>query len=300
VDAGDGHPGWWYLHLFDSSQPDVNWENPEIHEDYAATLRFWFDMGVDGFRIDVAHSLIKATGYPDGPEPDEVWTPGNETGPAWDQPRVHDVWREWRRIADGYDPPRAFVGEAWVRTTEAQAAYTRPDELHTTFNFHSSRRGGPRACGARSTTPSPRTRRWGRRPPGCWRTTTSGARRRATPRSRAPRRRTCRRSAICGRPTPTGCDATSCAAPRGRGRASSRCSRCRARRTSTRARSSASTRCSTCLPRRGRTPCSSAREASRWAATAAGCRSRGAATGPPTASARARRRGCPSPTTGGG
>ncbi len=132
----EGHPGWWYLHLFDDSQPDVNWENPEIHEDYATTLRFWFDMGVDGFRIDVAHSLIKAPGYPDGPEPDSTWTPGNETGPAWDQPRVHDVWREWRRLADTYDPPRAFVGEAWVRTTEAQAAYTRPDELHTTFNFH--------------------------------------------------------------------------------------------------------------------------------------------------------------------
>ncbi|MFN8169208.1 MAG: glycoside hydrolase family 13 protein [Candidatus Nanopelagicales bacterium] len=132
-----GHDGWWYLHLFDTSQPDVNWENPEIHEDYAATLRFWFDMGVDGFRIDVAHSLIKAPGYPDGPDPDGL-TPlaGNEAGPAWDQPRVHDVWREWRRLADSYDPPRAFVGEAWVATVEAQAAYTRPDELHTTFNFH--------------------------------------------------------------------------------------------------------------------------------------------------------------------
>jgi alpha-glucosidase len=132
-----GHQGWWYLHLFDSSQPDVNWENPEIHEDYATTLRFWFDMGVDGFRIDVAHSLIKEAGYPDGPEPEDL-TPlaGNESGPAWDQPRVHDVWREWRRLADTYDPPRAFVGEAWVATTEAQAAYTRPDELHTTFNFH--------------------------------------------------------------------------------------------------------------------------------------------------------------------
>ena len=131
-----GHAGWWYLHLFDSSQPDVNWDNPEVHDDYAKTLRFWFDLGVDGFRIDVAHSLVKAPGYPDGPEPDDVWTPGNEHGPAWDQPGVHDVWREWRRLSDGYDPPRAYVGEAWVRTVEAQAAYTRPDELHTTFNFH--------------------------------------------------------------------------------------------------------------------------------------------------------------------
>ena len=131
-----GHPGWWYLHLFDSSQPDVNWGNPEIHADYEKTLRFWFDMGVDGFRIDVAHSLIKEEGLPDGPEPDGQILAGNERGPAWDQPGVHEVWREWRRIADSYEPARAFVGEAWVATTEAQAAYTRSDELHTTFNFH--------------------------------------------------------------------------------------------------------------------------------------------------------------------
>jgi len=131
-----GHPGWWYLHLFDASQPDVNWGNPEIHEDYQKTLRFWFDMGVDGFRIDVAHSLIKADGLPDGPEPEARPLAGNERGPAWDQPGVHEVWREWRRVADSYQPPRAFVGEAWVATTEAQAAYTRSDELHTTFNFH--------------------------------------------------------------------------------------------------------------------------------------------------------------------
>ena len=131
-----GHAGWWYLHLFDSSQPDVNWGNPEIHADYDTTLRFWFDMGVDGFRIDVAHSLIKEDGLPDGPEPDGMPQAGNEHGPAWDQPGVHEVWREWRRVADSYEPARAFVGEAWVATTEAQAAYTRSDELHTTFNFH--------------------------------------------------------------------------------------------------------------------------------------------------------------------
>ena len=131
------HDGWWYLHLFDSSQPDVNWEHPEVHEDYARTLRFWFDVGVDGFRIDVAHSLIKAAGYPDGPDVDPTLVlAGSEEGPAWDQPRVHEVWREWRRVADSYDPPRVYVGEAWVQTTESQAAYTRPDELHTTFNFH--------------------------------------------------------------------------------------------------------------------------------------------------------------------
>ena len=131
------HDGWWYLHLFDSSQPDVNWSNPEVHADFERTLRFWFDLGVDGFRIDVAHGLVKADGYPDGPDPkDQKVLGGDERGPAWDQPAVHEIWREWRRVADSYSPDRAFVGEAWVQTTEAQAAYTRPDELHTTFNFH--------------------------------------------------------------------------------------------------------------------------------------------------------------------
>ena len=136
----EGHPGWWYLHIFDASQPDVNWDNPEIHADYEKTLRFWFDMGVDGFRIDVAHGLVKEPGYPDAgtaPGFDEVLAGApQEYSPMWDQPGVHDIWREWRRVADGYSPDRAYVGEAWVSTPERQADYTRPDELHTTFNFH--------------------------------------------------------------------------------------------------------------------------------------------------------------------
>jgi alpha-glucosidase len=136
----EGHPGWWYLHLFDASQPDVNWDNPEVHADYERTLRFWFDMGVDGFRIDVAHGLVKEPGYPDAPNDpsldDVLGGAAQEYSPHWDQPGVHDIWREWRRVADEYTPDRAYVGESWVRTPEAQAAYTRPDELHTTFNFH--------------------------------------------------------------------------------------------------------------------------------------------------------------------
>jgi alpha-glucosidase len=133
-----GHEGWWYLHLFDPTQPDLNWENPEVRADFEATLRFWFDLGVDGLRIDVAHTLIKAPGYPDAAEGLQGPVPGTGTDatPQSDQPRVHEVWRSWRRLADTYDPPRVFVGEAWVSTPEAQAAYTRPDELHTTFNFH--------------------------------------------------------------------------------------------------------------------------------------------------------------------
>lgn len=119
-----GDSGWWYLHIFDVSQPDVNWDNPEVAAEFERVMRFWFDRGVDGFRIDVAHGLVK--------EDDSV----ESTEPPWDQPGVHDIYRDWRRIADSYDPPRVFCAEAWVETLEREAAYVRPDELHTAFNFH--------------------------------------------------------------------------------------------------------------------------------------------------------------------
>ena len=57
--------GYWYLHLFDTTQPDLNWDNPEVHAEFRDTLRFWFDRGIDGFRIDVAHGLVKEAGLPD-------------------------------------------------------------------------------------------------------------------------------------------------------------------------------------------------------------------------------------------
>ncbi|GAP54538.1 oligo-1,6-glucosidase, partial [Arthrobacter sp. Hiyo6] len=61
----DGEPGDWYLHLFDTKQPDLNWENPEVREEMRSVLRFWLDRGVDGFRVDVAHGLVKEAGLPD-------------------------------------------------------------------------------------------------------------------------------------------------------------------------------------------------------------------------------------------
>jgi alpha-glucosidase len=135
-----GEPtGWWYLHLFDASQPDLNWEHPDVHAEFLETLRFWFDRGIDGFRIDVAHGLAKAAGYPPSGERDGAHTQllGEVLEqPQWDQPAVHDIWREWRKVANAYTPPRAFVGEVWVATPHAHAAYLRPDELHTAFNFH--------------------------------------------------------------------------------------------------------------------------------------------------------------------
>ncbi len=137
VTEPDGAPGEWYLHLFDAKQPDLNWDNPVVQAEFESILRFWFDRGVDGFRIDVAHGLIKDPALPDlgqdGRHPME--TVGGQGHPHWDRPGVHEIYRAWRKVADSYDPPRVFVAEAWVTSAERLAAYVRPDELHTAFDF---------------------------------------------------------------------------------------------------------------------------------------------------------------------
>ncbi|MGH3504987.1 MAG: glycoside hydrolase family 13 protein [Nocardioidaceae bacterium] len=127
-------PGEWYLHLFAPAQPDLDWTNPEVRAEFEDILRFWFDRGADGFRIDVAHGLSKEAGLPDaGPRP--PGPPHLAPHPAWDQDEVHEIYRGWRRVADSYDPPRIFVAEAWVADNTRLAQYTRPDELHTAFQF---------------------------------------------------------------------------------------------------------------------------------------------------------------------
>jgi alpha-glucosidase len=136
VTEADGHPGQWYLHLFTPEQPDVDWTNPDVQQDFDRTMRFWFGLGVDGFRIDVAHGLAKAVGLPDVGS--TVWPPvGVEVAdhPHWDRDEVHDIYRSWRSLADTYEDPRVFVAEAWVHHPERLARYVRGDELHTAFNF---------------------------------------------------------------------------------------------------------------------------------------------------------------------
>ncbi|MBP2370597.1 glycoside hydrolase family 13 protein [Pseudonocardia parietis] len=136
-----GGPAWervpdgqWYLHLFDVKQPDVNWEHPEIREDFERTLRFWFDRGVDGFRVDVANAMIKQPGLPDIEQGvNDVQDGGH---PYLDRDDVHEVYRSWRAIGDSYDPPKVFVAEAWVPDPERLARYLRPDELQTAFSFN--------------------------------------------------------------------------------------------------------------------------------------------------------------------
>ena len=138
----DGTPGQWYLHLFDIKQPDWNWDNRAVVDEFDAILRFWFDRGVDGFRIDVANSMAKAPGLPDlDVDPDTGRPLANSlTGsPYLNQPHVHDILRRWRTVADSYVDSdlgaRVFVSEAWVTPASELAKYVRPDELHSTFNF---------------------------------------------------------------------------------------------------------------------------------------------------------------------
>ncbi len=127
--------GWWYLHLFDSGQPDLNWSHQDVVKEFDDTLRFWFDRGVDGIRIDVAQGMVKQAGYPDVKDANDATLLDPHARPYFDQPEVHDIYRRWRKIADSYDPPRVFVAEAWLDTPEKRARYLRADELHTGFNF---------------------------------------------------------------------------------------------------------------------------------------------------------------------
>jgi alpha-glucosidase len=134
----EGHPGQWYLHLYTPEQPDLNWANAEVRADFEQTLRFWFDRGVDGFRIDVAHGLVKDEKLSDVGElrwPLTASSGDQVDHPHWDRPEVHEIYRSWRRIADSYPEPRVFVAEAWVGRAERLALYVRGDELHTAFNF---------------------------------------------------------------------------------------------------------------------------------------------------------------------
>ena len=148
-----GGPAWsriadgqWYLHLFDSSQPDLNWENPQVWEEFRSVLRFWLDRGVDGFRVDVAHGMVKAEGLPDwdeqvhmveGTDVDEQGQSEKtmDTGPYFDQDGVHEIYRDWNRVLAEYPGQRMLVVEAWIGPAERLALYVRPDEAQQAFNF---------------------------------------------------------------------------------------------------------------------------------------------------------------------
>ncbi|MEU1800435.1 glycoside hydrolase family 13 protein [Streptomyces sp. NPDC019937] len=131
----DGTPGEWYLHLFAPEQPDLNWDCPEVREEFDSVLRFWLDLGVDGFRIDVAHGMVKAPGMPDIGRTEQAKLIGSQVLPFFDQDGVHEIHRGWRRLLDSYPGMRIGVAEAWAPSAERLALYVRPDELHQAFNF---------------------------------------------------------------------------------------------------------------------------------------------------------------------
>src|SRR6478752_2075949 len=130
----DGNPGQWYLHLFDAEQPDLNWDDPEVFQDLAKTLRFWLDRGVDGFRIDVAHGMAKPPGLPDMRNPDLPMLTLDDDDPRFNHEGVHDIHRRIRTVLNDY-PHAVAIGEVWVYDNEQFARYLRADELHLGFNF---------------------------------------------------------------------------------------------------------------------------------------------------------------------
>ncbi|HTF08002.1 MAG TPA: glycoside hydrolase family 13 protein [Asanoa sp.] len=134
--------GQWYLHIFDSEQPDLNWELLEVRTEFEDILRFWLDRGVDGFRVDVAHGNVKAPGLPDVGYSSKTGRNQRQSRllegtalPYFDQDGVHEIYRSWRRILDSYPGGRMAVAEAWASTPERLARYVGPDELHQVFNF---------------------------------------------------------------------------------------------------------------------------------------------------------------------
>ncbi|MFJ4478381.1 glycoside hydrolase family 13 protein [Streptomyces xanthochromogenes] len=137
-----GGPAWtrtadgdWYLHLFAPEQPDLNWDHPAVHAEFESVLRFWLDLGVDGFRIDVAHGMVKAAGLPDIGASEQAKLIGSQVLPFFDQDGVHEIHRAWRALLDSYPGDRIAVAEAWAPSSERLALYVRPDELHQAFNF---------------------------------------------------------------------------------------------------------------------------------------------------------------------
>jgi len=150
-----GGPAWtqvddgqWYLHLFDRSQPDLDWRNLEVGDMFEDVLTFWLDRGADGFRVDVAHGLFKEAGLRDqaivggvepasGPlVPDVPMVERTALDePMWDQPEVHDVYRRWHDVLARYAGDRILVAEAWTEQPESMARYIRPDEMSQAFNF---------------------------------------------------------------------------------------------------------------------------------------------------------------------
>jgi alpha-glucosidase len=133
--ALDERSGQWYLHLFAPEQPDLNWWNPEVADEFERIIKFWLDRGADGYRIDVASALFKRKDLADRPMTKDPVTGLPKPDPTFkiiDQPQVHDVYRAWRRILNDYGPPeRVLVGE--IFEPRRQPHYILPEQLNMAF-----------------------------------------------------------------------------------------------------------------------------------------------------------------------
>jgi alpha-glucosidase len=128
----DAVTGQYYMHHFLPEQPDLNWWNEDVRNAIDDVMRFWLDRGVDGFRVDVAHGLVKDELLRNNPR----LFARRRRKRNWDLDEVHEIHRRWRRVLDAY-PERMAVGEV---TTDSLARlvryYGNDDELHMPFNFH--------------------------------------------------------------------------------------------------------------------------------------------------------------------
>jgi alpha-glucosidase len=126
----DERTGQYYLHNFLREQPDLNWWSEDVRAAFDEILRFWLDRGIAGFRIDVAHGIVKDRQLRDNPDPAVSTFNANRED-------VHEVFRRWRRLVDDYEPPRVLLGETWVLEIERLARFygSGEDELHLAFNF---------------------------------------------------------------------------------------------------------------------------------------------------------------------
>jgi alpha-glucosidase len=130
----------YYYHAFLKEQPDLNWRNPELRREMLAALRFWLDRGVDGFRIDVLWHMIKAADFPDNPTNPDYHPSLGEMHKVMqlhstDQPEVHEIAAEMRRLADSYGD-RVLIGEIYLPIEKLMTYYgAELDGVHLPFNF---------------------------------------------------------------------------------------------------------------------------------------------------------------------
>ena len=128
--------GQWYCHLFTREQPDLNWDNEEVRQYFLDTLRFWAIRGVDGFRVDMAHTLAKDLAQPLRSQVKlDLQLPDDGSDPLYDRDDVHTIYEDWRRVFDEFDPPRMAVAETWHPTNRRTYRYARPTELGQVFDF---------------------------------------------------------------------------------------------------------------------------------------------------------------------